>query len=112
MNWRKIVDAFKKLDDRLSDAVYVISPAKKRSSVLIVKTKLEIIHTKNQTPLVFMSLVNRSLTDGKTIDVLLSTDTNCHAPEPYATILVLLLVLRRRVSDDISVIFIRPFYES
>ncbi len=23
MNWRKIVDAFKKLDDRLSDAVYL-----------------------------------------------------------------------------------------
>ena len=33
MNWHKIVDAFKRLDDRLSDAVYLhgrISPGKKR----------------------------------------------------------------------------------
>ena len=35
-----------------------------------------IIHTEIQTPLTFMSLVNRGLTDAKTIDVVpLSTNT-------------------------------------
>ena len=50
-----------------------------------------IIHTEIQTPLTFMSLVNRGSTDGKTDEVSLPTDTKlpntravpCHLRGPF-----------------------------
>jgi len=50
-----------------------------------------IIHTETQTPLAFMSLVNRGSTDGKTDAVSLSIDTElpnaravrCHLRGPF-----------------------------
>ena len=67
MSWHKIIDAFKRLDDRLSDAAYLHgSHLTGQEKIVRSPRRTKHKHTKSQMPFVFTRLVKRTLADSET----------------------------------------------